>query len=33
MGKQAGLHLVQGIEPSAALAQVHPFVPFALDCH
>ena len=29
MGKQAGLHLIQCIEPSAALVQVHPLVPFA----
>ena len=29
MSKQTGLHLVQCIEPSAALAQVQPLVPFA----
>ena len=29
MGKQAGLHLIQCIEPSAALVQIHPLVPFA----
>jgi hypothetical protein len=29
MGKQTGLHFVQVIEPSAALVQVHPLVPFA----
>ena len=29
MGKQSGLHLIQCIEPSAALAQVQPLVPFA----
>ena len=29
MGEEAGLHLVQCIEPSAALAQVQPLVPFA----
>jgi hypothetical protein len=29
MSKQAGLHLIQCIEPSAALVQVHPLVPFA----
>ena len=29
MGKQAGLHLIQCIQPSAALVQIHPLVPFA----
>jgi hypothetical protein len=29
MGEQSGLHLIQCIEPSAALVQVHPLVPFA----
>jgi hypothetical protein len=29
VGKQTRLHVVQRVEPSAALAQVHPFVPFA----
>jgi hypothetical protein len=29
MGKQARLHFVQSIQPSAALVQVHPFIPFA----
>ncbi len=29
MGKQTWLQFVQGIEPSAALVQVHPLVPFA----
>jgi len=29
MGNQTGLHLIQCIEPSAALVQVHLFVPFA----
>ena len=28
MGKQTRLHFVQRVEPSAALAHVHPFVPF-----
>ena len=29
MGKQSRLHLVQRVEPSAALVQVHSLVPFA----
>ena len=29
MGKQTGLHLIQCIQPAAALAQIHPLVPFA----
>jgi hypothetical protein len=27
MGKQAWLHLIQSIQPSAALVQIHPLVP------
>ena len=29
MGKQAGLHFIQRIQPPAAFAQAHSFVPFA----
>ena len=29
VGKQTRLHFVQRVEPSAALAQVHPFIPLA----
>ena len=29
MGKPAGLHLIQCMQPSAALVQIHPLVPFA----
>jgi hypothetical protein len=29
MGKQTGLQLIQSIQPSAALVQIHPLVPFA----
>ena len=29
MGKQTGLQLIQTIQPSAALVQIHPLVPFA----
>jgi hypothetical protein len=29
MGKQAGLHFVQRMQPPATFAQTHPFVPFA----
>jgi hypothetical protein len=29
MGKQTGLRLIQTIEPSAALVQIQPLIPFA----
>jgi len=29
MGKQAGLHFIQRVQPPAAFAQAHSFVPFA----
>ena len=29
MGKQARLHFIQSVKPSAALVQIHPPVPFA----
>ena len=33
MGKQTGLQLIQTIQPSAALVQIHPLVPFAPFLH